>query len=160
MKNKNLHRSTAVLFNTRIKRRRKNQNKAWGHCGHCVTVIVEDHRDLDRVTVATHWTHCATPRARGPDVKVDTRIRHHVRLYYILKWMKWKGNDDLLMYFRYFWCQLQRFRVNQPILNGQVRSSNIIYILHLNFHQQATSAIWTPGKAQHDSQVRKTVLCS
>ena len=50
-----------------------------GHCGHCVTVIVEDHRDLDRVTVAAHWTHCATPRARGPDIKVDTRIRHHVR---------------------------------------------------------------------------------
>ena len=30
MKNNNLHQSTAVLFNTSIKRRWKNQNKAWG----------------------------------------------------------------------------------------------------------------------------------
>ena len=35
---------------------------------------------VTEVTALTaHWTHCATPRARGPDVKVDTRIRHHVR---------------------------------------------------------------------------------
>ena len=36
---------------------------------------------VTEVTALTaHWTHCATPRARGPDVKVDTRIRHHVRM--------------------------------------------------------------------------------